>query len=236
MNVKLVKHAIKQFAKKHRQTFYEVGSRQTQLFELGGAVGVIQHHRSAGYHISFSHPGKGNRFRIKASTRGHPCDYSRVICERKEAIFELHFNVATRGAHDDGIYVVDVGAVKSGSIPLIRPKGSWVAIKNDSLITFAEIKKLVVYPMLLAQFFGIVHEIRPDFLQQPAPQGFGPNDMMPPTLLALGHLSGNSSVIIDGFQIRGFTILVLPTFDMRLSRAAQDASLSPLYMTNATGE
>jgi len=233
MDVKLVKSAIKKFAKKHQQTFYEIGSRLTQLFELGGGIGVIQHHRAVGYDISFAHPAKDNRFRIKASSRGHPCDYSRVICHRKEEDFELHFNVATRGAHDDGVYVVDIGAVKKGTIPLIKPKGPWAGISNESLITFAEVKKLTIYPMLLAQFVGIVHEIRPEYLDQPPPEGFGANARLPSTRLALGNHSGNSHVILDGFQHRGFTILVVPTFDMRLSRAAQDAQVSPLYMTHA---
>src|SRR6266568_5644823 len=204
MDVKLVKSAIKKFAKKHQQTFYEIGSRLTQLFELGGGIGVIQHHRAVGYDISFAHPAKDNRFRIKASSRGHPCDYSRVICHRKEEDFELHFNVATRGAHDDGVYVVDIGAVKKGTIPLIKPKGPWAGISNESLITFAEVKKLTIYPMLLAQFVGIVHEIKPGFLKGIRIDDFEEMGHFDPTLVTTGPWARSCERIYSCYEDRKF--------------------------------
>jgi hypothetical protein len=53
-----------------------------------------------------------------------------------------------RGAHDDGIYCVDVGIVQTGIVPQkVDPKIKWQCAPNESLISFAEAKRLPVYPM-----------------------------------------------------------------------------------------
>jgi hypothetical protein len=229
MNVEAVRAAISKFLRRHRATLSEVAHRQSQLLELGATVGVVQHYKAAGYGTIVLNPNKDGSFRVKLGTRGHPCDYSRVICTKGNESCEIHSNVSARGAHDDGIYCVDVAVVKPGAIPSRKPKGSWRAISNEDLITFVEVKRLVVYPMLLAQFLGIVHEIRPEFLFQPLREGFGGDGNLAPALVALGHLSGNSTTILDGFRTRGFTLLVADRFDARLSRCRNDLTRSPFY-------
>lgn len=61
-------------------------------------------------------------------------------------------NLIVRSAHDTGKFCVDFGLAKVGAVPEKGKKGSWDALNNDDLITFGEVKKLVIYPMLLAQF------------------------------------------------------------------------------------
>jgi hypothetical protein len=227
MNVAAVKAAVTAFARNNRVAFSRLSGRQSQILELGAFVGTAQHFKAAGFALQFH--SSGSRFRLKTSTRGHPSDYSRIVCSRGDLRVELHSNVSARGAHDAGIYCVDVGIVRCGAIPLIRPSGKWVAVANSDLVSFVEVKRLVVYPMLLAQFLGIVHEIRPEFLIRPAPPGFGENDVLPPALATLGGYSSNSTDIVKGFGVRGYGFLVAQLFDFRLSRCRHSPNQSPFY-------
>lgn len=227
MNVAAVKAAVTDFARSHQVAFSRLAGRQSQILELGAFVGTAQHFRAANFSLSFYSPNR--RFRLKTGTRGHPSDYSRVTCSRDDVVYELHSNVSVRGAHDGGIYCVDVGIVKVGAIPIVRPPAKWIAVHNCDLVSFVEVKRLVVYPMLLAQFLGIVHEIRPEFLTAPVPTGFGRDDVLPPALAALGTYSSNSSDIVKGFSIRGFGFVVAQLFDFRLSRCRYSQDESPFY-------
>lgn len=227
MNVAAVKAALTSFARTHKVPLGRLAGRQSQILELGAFVGTVQHFSAAGFSLGFHSIGR--RFRLKTGTRGHPCDYARVACTRGKTTYELHSNVSVRGAHDGGVYCVDVGIVRPGAIPMSKPGGKWIAIENSDLISFVEVKRLVIYPMLLAQFIGIVHEIRPEFLRAPAPSGFGRRDVLPPSLAALGGYSSNSSEIVARFAGRGFAFIVAPLFDFRLSDCRWSPTNSPFY-------
>ena len=229
MKVSEVKQAIGRFIRDHQTAFVWLGSRQTQLLELGATVGVIQHYKSAGFTTKVVNPVGAKGFTVKLGTRGHPCDYSRVVCSKDNRTFEIHSNVSVRGARNPGVYCVDVGVVKEGAIPLKRSRATWTCIRNEDLVTFAEAKKLVVYPMLLAQFIGIVHELLPAFLGKRR-RLYGPQGHIPPCLIALGTLSGNSQSIIDHFGARRFQLLVAEGFDFRLSAVKRNFRRSPFYL------
>jgi len=229
MNVDEVAKTLSAFVKRHQTTFANLGSRQTQILELAAVIGVSQHYAASGFEIDVENPNGVAEFVVKSGTRGHPAEYSRIVCYKDQDVVELHTNLVVRGAHDEGIYCVDVGIVTFGSVPRKRGKDKWICLENPELKSFAEVKKLVVYPMLLAQFLGIVHEIRPDFLEQPSPTGFGPGEHLPPTLISLGHFSGNSRHIADSFVKRGFGLLITVNFDMHLAWSRRDPTRSPFF-------
>ena len=107
---------------------------------------------------------------------------------------------------------------------------AWEALSNDELITFAEVKKLVVYPMLLAQFVGIAHEIKPCFITGRRPQGFLKGDHLFPLLASLGNFSGNSSKIVDEYKNRNIRVTIAENYDLRLAYVRSKHQKSPLYM------
>jgi hypothetical protein len=230
MDIDAVSEALDAFVAIHRVTFERLGNRQAQILELAAVVGVTQHYASVGFAITVVNPIGGHAFVVKTGTRGHPSAYSSVRCIREADVVELHMNLLVQSAHDDGTYCVDVGIVSPDSVPRVKGKEAWKCIANEHLISFAEVKKLVIYPMLLAQFLGIVHEIKPSFLQTPAPTGFGDGTHLPPTLIALGHFSGNSRTILDSFVARGYTFCVAENYDIRLASARREGS-SPFYGT-----
>jgi hypothetical protein len=229
MDLDAITKTLDAFVKRHQITFVKLGSRQTQILELAAIVGVSQHYVANAFDVEIQNPRNGSEFVVKSSTRGHPSEYSRVACSKATDCVELHTNVSVRGAHDQGVYCVDVGIVEVSSIPRTRGRDNWTYVENSDLRSFVEVKKLVVYPMLLAQFLGIVHEIKPEFLSGVQSEDFGSGGHLPPTLISLGRFSGNSRHIAETFVQRGFNLLIATNFDVRLARCRSDTTRSPFY-------
>ena len=238
MDVNSVQDSIKKFLKKHKQAFYTISTNQSKALELAVTVGVSGHYRSNGYTISVVNPEKSpDTFVVKTNTRGHPWNFTHLVFERDESVYEAHMNLMVRSAHDDGMYCVDVGLTKVGSVPSTSKKQVWKAVNNDDLVTFAEVKKLVIYPMLLAQFVGIVHEIKPCFIYGRTPRGFIKEDHLFPALASLGNFSGNSSKIVEAYKGRKLRITIAENFDLRLSYVRGDHQKSPfVYEDTWDGE
>ena len=81
---------------------------------------------------------------------------------------------------------------------------------------------MVVYPMLIAQFIGIVHEIKPDFLVGKRPTVFRRRNHFDPALISIGHLHGTAANICKALKRRRFYINILPHFDLTLARLRSD--------------
>lgn len=226
MDVAEVKKSIKRIIDRHRDAFKVIGDSQTKLLELGAITGVAEHYRAKGYSPRVVNPAGKRSFVVKTSTRGFPWNFSKILIETdtQDILCELHMNVMVIGAHGIGTYCVDVGVIAPGSIPAAKPRNEWKALANKHMVTFAEVKKLVVYPMLLAQFVGIVHEIKPAFLKRrrrtttPHP---------PPMLIALGHYSANSLEIVNSYASRGISLTIAANYDGRLARVRAGISASP---------
>lgn len=228
MDTNLVKSAVEQFLKRNRQGLYDLSTNQSKALELAATVATAEHYRSRKYEVKIVNPpaAKGV-FAVKTSTRGHPWNFTRIQITRDASEFEIHSNLVVRSAHDPGRYCVDVGIVKGGAVPTSQPPGVWDCVENHQLITFVEVKKLVVYPMLLAQFVGIVHEIKPHFIGKAVPTWFVKQDHLKPVLASLGNFSGNSSTIVHAYAGRGIRITVAQSFDIRLAKAKAKEILSP---------
>lgn len=229
MDIEAVRLAILDIAERHRAALESLPNRQYSVLEVGAVFGIAEHYRSNGFKLTYHNPAGGEQFVAKQGTRGNPWNFSRIIASRAAEAIEIHTNLSVQGAHDTGIYCVDVGIAQPGQVPSARPKKPWKCLPNKRLISFAEVKRLVVFPMLLAQFLGIVHEIKPQFLKKPKPRGFGRNQQLPPTLIVLGHYSGNSSEIVSGFKKRGVSFHVAEAYDRRLAAVRGGQQESPIF-------
>ena len=226
MDLAEVSAAIRRIIRAHRAAFQMVRNDQSKLLELAAITGYAEHYRAHDYDVTIANPPGQKSFIIKTSTRGHPWNFSRFVAVRGEEVVELHMNLMVRSAHDKGIYCVDVGVVKAGCIPSSRPAQPWECLSNESLITFAEVKKLVVYPMLLAQFVGIVHEILPKYLAVARRRR---TSHPPPTLIALGTFSGNSTSIVGSYRSRKINLQIAENYDIRLARLRNSPLTSPFF-------
>lgn len=222
MKVDEIEMAIKRVVRRFSGTLKAISNSQTQLLELASITGVAEHYKSLGYAIQAVNPPKKKGFVVKTTTRGYPWNFSYFVCRRDGVELEVHMNVRVRSAHDLGIYCVDVGVVAVDAIPKAKSTPPWECVANVDLLTFAETKKLVVYPMLLAQFIGIVHEICPGNLS-----GSVRHIELFPALITLGHFSGNSTSIVGAYPGRGINVKVVENYDMRLSRVRLGLVASP---------
>lgn len=217
MNIGEIQIAMKNFIAKHSMEFQDLAVRESALLELGALTMASEHYRLAGYTVQVENPKEG-LFAAKLTSRGHPYNFSWFRCERDGTVLEIHSNLAVAGAHkDDARYVVDVAVVDGDdAVPKSKPKKPWDRLENSRLSTFVEVKKLVVYPMLLAQFVGIVHEISPNSLKAKKWTASA-KDHFAPSLISLGYLQGTSASILAGFVKRKYNICVIHNFDVHLS-------------------
>jgi hypothetical protein len=222
--------ALGAFIGSHKTQFSKIGQRDSQILELGALTVAAKHYETKGYTVSAQNL-QAKEFRVKTGSRGHPWNFSWFLAVRDGLAIEIHGNLAVQGAYrkDDARYVVDVAVAPAGVVPRSKPSSVWNQISNQDLITFMEAKALVVYPMLVAQFIGIVHEIQPRFLTGRRAPGFRAAGHFDPSLISIGYFQGVTKGIVDAFGSRGFRIKVLAHFDSAIAAlAAGDGGDSPL--------
>ena len=225
MNVEGIRDHIGEFVKRYHNELYALSQNESKALELAGTIAVAEHYRYLGYDIRIENPESSPKtFVVKTSTRGFPWNFSKIRAEKDEEKLEIHSNLSVKGFHDDGIYCVDIGVIRENSIKPDRKK--WLRVDNDALITFGEVKKLVIYPMLLAQFIGIVHEIAPCFL---ADDPAGRKSEVPPILISLGNFSGNSKSIVGAYKGRKVKVYIANNFDIRLANYRAKKVSTPFY-------
>jgi len=225
-----LKSAVRDYFKKNYVQLAAVPRRQTQLLEVAALSLVVEHYRCCGFTI-VSRNVRAGRIRVKTGARGYPWNFSHFLCERDNDRREIHSNLSVYSCRDDGgIYCLDVGVVQTGIVPVDKID-EWSAAANDALFTFAEVKKLVVYPMLLAHFVGIVHEVKSEFLKGETPEGFAEDADFDPALLTVSGIHGGSNVILDGFDRRGIRAQVVSYIDVRIREYLRgEFEVSPLLV------
>jgi hypothetical protein len=216
VNEQQVRQGLTQLALNHSVALAGFGTRQSQLLEVAGLLTAAQHYRAMGYRVEPRNL-KGGLFRSKVTTSFYPQRYSYFEISRDMASFEIHSNMPIKGEFPlpTAAYVVDIAVVRPGKLP---PPNIRCIIESRDLITFAEVKALIVYPMLLAQFIGIVHEITPRFLNGRVPYGFRRDDHFRPALITIEHLRPTSKEIVDSFSSRGFKVKICPGLDNFVAR------------------
>lgn len=227
MDTSTVRDALIAFAKGYKTELHRLNLSKSQLLEIGSLAMCAEHYRLAGYEVSPNNLQKG-AFRVKLGSRGYPWNFSWFECARDGEMVELHSNLSVYSEYrlDDGVYVVDVGVCKGGAVPRSKTADEWCAIENQDLVTFAEAKRLVIYPMLLAQFIGIVREITPVFLEGSRPTGFSEAGHFDPALVAVGYLHATARKIANAYHDRGYLVRIVPNMESRLSRLRQSGRLT----------
>jgi len=138
-------------------------------------------------------------------------------------LFEIRHNLKVAGAWiekqgeetDPPMFALDISVVKANSLPHLKRgqkrKEEKYWAENSHLVTFGEAKKLTAYPMLLAQFLGIVHEIKPEFLKPEETETSATISQQhpPPTLFTANHLTWGTKKVLQSFKERGFSVRVV---------------------------
>lgn len=230
IEIEQLSNRIYNFLARHRTEISEIASHASNVFEAACFVIFAIHYEEAGYRLRPENLLEG-RFRFRYSTSGYPWNFSyfavlanEIATEGNAVLFEIRHNQKVVGAwvdtegesEDKALFAVDIAVIETGSLPDLSQghkrtnEPYWV--ENDRLITFAEAKKLTAYPMLLAQFLGIVHEIKPEFLRvgkQEIPEMFWSQSHPPPTLLTANHLTQGTKKVLQSFEERQLVIRVV---------------------------
>jgi hypothetical protein len=228
--------ALRKFVRRHKAQFEALSERRSQLLEVGALMIAARHYELSGYEVRLRNP-KGRDIRVKLGTRGDPWNFSYFEVVSDGRRFEIHTNLPVRDAAGTkgARYVPDVVVAPAGAVPkqFEKQRRAWKALANSSLVTFLEAKALVIYPMLIAQFIGIVHELRPEFLRDQRPTGFVEAGHFDPALVSLGYLHGTCWNIVKGFEKRGIRIGIVAQFDTKIANLNRGGTRSPLASAEA---
>jgi hypothetical protein len=219
MDIEAISSSLTDYINSHRAELARLPVIQSQLLELGALVLSAEHYKLNGYRIEVSNLVKG-KFRVKRTSGGKPWNFSWFTATRGRHKIEIHANLPVTGSYgrDGARYVVDVAVCKSNFLPIrIEERRTWASAENQTVITFVEAKKLTIYPMLLAQFIGIVHEIQPRFLGGRNIEGFAAGKHFSPTLVTTGPWAKSCEQIYAGFRPRRFRVMVIPNLDIALA-------------------
>lgn len=243
---------VHDFLGTHRTEIADVGGAASNVFEALCFVIFARHYECMGYRLE---PKNliDNKFRFRYSTNGLPWRYSYFAVYDKDSeydsekpLFEIWHNQKVAGWWvgdkdvENALFAVDIAVARGGALPKLRfkePKGDhqyWIS--RSDLITIGEAKKLAAYPMLLAQFLGIVHEIKPEFIgkrqSEVAPELM---EHPPPTLLTASFLTSGAKRVLVTFQQRELRILVIANVAVRRDEEILEEIRAQIKCTMAIG-
>jgi hypothetical protein len=226
VNFSLLQQSAEHFLSSHKTAIQNVTKSHNNIFEVSCFVLIAQYYEHIGYYLQIKNPVDG-KFRFRYSTNGFPWRYSYLVACTKEddqPVFEIWHNQKVAGwwltdekENDTPLFALDIAVIKPGALPAnlnfdAKGKGERVWVKKDDLITFGEAKNLVGYPMLIAQFLGIVHEIKPSFLHEHisnVPREFYEHRHLPPSLLTSGNMLSGALRVIKSFEDRQIEIIII---------------------------
>lgn len=222
-----IKDRISSFLTDHRTETEEIASKVSNIFEAYCYVLFVLHYEQEGLKPKAENLTPDNIFKFRFSTAGHPWNFSyfsvRQNDDTDEVLFEVRHNQQVVGHFVEvdpdsdekpGLFALDTAVIKPGGLPNppmgTRRTTERTYVLNDDLITFGEAKKLVAYPMLLASYYGIVHELRPEFLDgSTLPAGFELHPHPFPILFTADFLTKGTKNVLKTFEDRQLRVTVV---------------------------
>lgn len=202
--------------REHKTTFTDINRRRTSLLELSALMLAVQHYERNGYKAIPRFGEQHKVFRPKWGSGGIPRKYSWWELTRDGSAYEAHLNAPVWDGHggETATFVVDVGIITAEANIVFDPeKKKLLGFKNDDMATFIESKGIPIFPMLIAQFVGIVHEIVPWAIIGKTPRGFLQKSHFDPALVSNGYPRANTSRLLSGLADRRIRVRVVPAFE-----------------------
>ena len=212
------------FFDRNEVTIKNNSNRLCHYFEMACYSKVIQYYRDHHFNIQPC-PQKESTFRFKSTTKGSPNKYSffRVSenianSGQKMKKYDIRPNMPVCSSFDNCTYIPDIVVSKMSDENNIQ------RIENQNLITFCEVKYLKPHPEMLANFIGIVHELKPDLLNGPnVREGLHPA----PALMTSGQSSENVHHISSEMKKR-YTVNFSLFYENNLTRFVADKRIREL--------
>lgn len=222
--------ALEKVILQYNETFGLLSRKDGALLELSAMMLAVQHYEQLNYKVKpiisdevkkKGKKGKKVAFKPKWGTRGIPRKHSWWEIERDGKIYEIHMNAPVWDgiSGNTGVYVVDVAVIKNEAVTTDDKRYKGVTgFNNNDLITFMEAKSFPIYPMLVAHFLGIVHEIKPWALNGKTPNRFLKESHFDPTLLSRGVPKVNVGNLLRSLSKRKIKVRVIHNFEVYVQR------------------
>jgi hypothetical protein len=206
------KQKLKDLFVSHKAELDSFGTRVNQTFEAAVFAKTIQWHKNNGWRVDIRNPKKKNQyiFKLKFSTRGAPGGYTHVLCEKENELIEIRHQLRAKIYHQPSWGVeanicCDIAIIKI--VENLNKMPSDFAIENEDLISFGEAKHMSAYPELIASFVGLVHELRPECLDNIRNNtDFKQSNTVAPFLYLSGYLSGTADAMQTSITERGYNV------------------------------
>jgi hypothetical protein len=235
-------NALEKVIRQYKETFGALSRKDGALLELSAMMLAVQHYKKLNYNIKPIVPSnqiknmKGRKivFSPKWGTKGIPRSHSWWQIERDEKKYEIHMNAPVwDGIYGNTtVYVVDVAVIKYQAVSTDDKHYDGVTgFKNNDLITFMEAKSFPIYPMLVAHFLGIVHEIKPWALNGKTPKMFLKESHFDPTLLTRGFPKVNVSNLLRSLSKRKFKVRIIHNFEVYVQKGNLGKTSKPSVLT-----
>lgn len=182
------------------------GRYVNQTFEAFALAQTIKWYMARGWKVSCKNP-KGGQFKLKFSTRGKPVNFSYFILkDKKQTIHIRHqlrvgirHNVTSSANINLDVAVYNETDLSKYALDEFLP--------NSELLSFGEAKHMSAYAELMANFVGLVHELKPEKLDNIRnSNGFVPSDHIPPFMIVSGILYPTAKELKNSIIDRGYDI------------------------------
>jgi hypothetical protein len=228
--------ALEKVILQYNETFGLLSKKDGALLELSAMMLAVQHYEQLNYKVKpiisddVRKEGKRVAFKPKWGTRGKPRKHSWWEIERDGEKYEIHMNAPVWDgiSGKTGVYVVDVAVIKKEAVTTDDERYKAVTgFNNNDLITFMEAKSFPIYPMLVAHFLGIVHEIKPWALNGKTPYRFLKESHFDPTLLSRGVPKVNVGNLLRSLSKRKIKVRVIHNFEVYVQRGNLGKTTKP---------
>lgn len=211
-----ISDGIESYLRRHSTTLKQISDRLPSMFEGLCLVYVAEYYETLKYDVKPKNLFNGS-FRLKFGTMGDPQNFSYFEVKKGTLSFEIRHNLPVRGARDSTtLYVADIAVINSHSVQKeisLTASGRRRTLHycaNRDLKSFAEVKDLIAYSMLIAQFLGVVFELKPRCLRK---TWFSKNllrfkNHMFPSLMISGSSHIGANAVIHSLSRRNYTVVV----------------------------
>ena len=167
---------ISSFTTRNGAFFKQNANRMSDLFEMSVYNDAVKHYRRKKYIIKINNLMRDGTFKYKLTPAGLSENFSYFVATKKhddqsEDVVEIHHNIKVQSFHDPHIYfTADVSVTRQNGVVTekLKSKKSHSYISCQALLTFFEVKNMNPFPEVLFSFSGILYEIKPEFVLNPA--------------------------------------------------------------------
>ncbi len=207
-----LKSKLADFFSSKKDDISTFGNTVNQTFEAYVFASVVNWYRRDGWKVEFKHPGPTTQYvKLKFNTRGRPSQYTYALCTKDTKAVQVRhaIRVATKHHRSEQLpaanVVLDVAVIQDQNLSGLATDDH---IDNTTLITFGEAKHMSAFAELIANFIGLVHEMKPEALCTVRPY-IGPmplREHTAPFLYVSGNLYPTAQGLVDTIRYRGYDI------------------------------